>query len=66
MNQVELYPIEKRKENGVFYTPDFLADYLSQKVLQYHGKSNGINSIIDPACGDSALLRSFLKACKKK
>lgn len=62
MNQVELYPIDKRKENGVFYTPDFLADYLSQKVLQYHGKSNGLNSIIDPACGDSALLRSFLKA----
>ena len=60
MNQVNTYSIEKRKENGVFYTPTFLADYLSHKVLQYHNEN--ISSIIDPACGDSILLRSFFKA----
>ena len=50
MNQVESYSIEKRKENGVFYTPIFLADYLSQKVLQYHGSKQDIIILI---CGQN-------------
>ena len=59
MSLVELYSREKRKENGVFYTPDFLSNFLSKKVIQYHSLKGDNFSILDPACGDSMLLRSF-------
>jgi hypothetical protein len=53
-----------RKRNGVFYTPDFLAQYLAIKIKSYV-EINNIKSIIDPACGDSILLRSFVKEIDK-
>lgn len=59
MSVVELYSIEKRKENGVFYTPDFLSTFLSEKVMQYLSANINETTILDPACGDSVLLRSF-------
>jgi len=65
MSLVELYSREKRKENGVFYTPDFLSNYLSKKVIQYHSSKTDNYSILDPACGDSMLLRSFAENIKK-
>jgi len=59
MSPVELYTKEEKKINGVFYTPNFLAEYLAKKVIKYYGKRNKNTTIIDPACGDSILLRSF-------
>ena len=59
MSPVELYTKEERKINGVFYTPNFLAEYLAKKVVKYYGNENKITTVIDPACGDSILLRSF-------
>ncbi|MGJ8593734.1 MAG: N-6 DNA methylase [Aquaticitalea sp.] len=64
MSLVALYSREKRKENGVFYTPDFLSNYLSKKVIQYHSLKDDNYSILDPACGDSMLLRSFAEQIK--
>jgi adenine-specific DNA-methyltransferase len=58
MSPVDLYTKEERKVNGVFYTPSFLAEYLAKKVVKYFGKRK-IATAIDPACGDSVLLRSF-------
>ncbi|MEY4905760.1 MAG: modification methylase VspI, partial [Bacteroidota bacterium] len=63
-----LYSQEEKKVNGVFYTPDFLAEYLAKKVLLYWQKINkGIDfkTTLDPACGDSALLRAFGKELVK-
>jgi len=65
MSLVELYSREKKKENGVFYTPDFLSNFLSKKVIQYHSSKNDNYSILDPACGDSMLLRSFAREVNK-
>ncbi|WP_438966451.1 N-6 DNA methylase [Flavobacterium sp.] len=59
MSLVQLYSTEKRKKNGVFYTPDFLSDYLSEKVIEYYSSNAKEISVLDPACGDSILLRSF-------
>ena len=64
MSLVQLYSREKRKENGVFYTPDFLSNYLSKKIIQYHSLTGDCYSILDPACGDSILLRSFAEQIK--
>lgn len=58
MNSIQSYTKEYKKSNGVFYTPSFLADYLSKKIVKYLG-SRDIETIIDPACGDCILLRSF-------
>lgn len=58
MSPVELYTKEERKVNGVFYTPSFLAEYLAKKIVRYIGNRK-IATAIDPACGDSILLRKF-------
>lgn len=58
MSPNEVYTKEERKVNGVFYTPSFLAEYLAKKVIHYFGKRKIANAI-DPACGDSILLRTF-------
>ncbi len=58
MSAVEFYTKQERKENGVFYTPSFLAEYLANKVVKYFGDRK-IATAIDPACGDSILLRTF-------
>ncbi len=58
------YSKAERKRNGIFYTPEFLAQYLAIKVKSYN-KGNNIKSIIDPACGDSVLLRSFVNEIGK-
>lgn len=65
MIPAEIYSIEERRINGVFYTPDFLAEYLVKKVLHYKS-SNSIISVLDPACGDSQLLRYFSKEISLK
>lgn len=55
------YTKKERKSNGVFYTPSFLSNYLSAKVLSYFIKSKKQKiSILDPACGDSILLSSLI------
>jgi adenine-specific DNA-methyltransferase len=70
MSPVDLYTKEQRKVNGVFYTPPFLAEYLGKKVLQYYGSQRRLSNILDPACGDSILLRhvcdEFLKKSNKQ
>lgn len=58
MSPAEFYTKEERKVNGVFYTPSFLAEYLAKKVVRYFGNRK-IATAIDPACGDSILLRTF-------
>lgn len=58
MSPIELYTKEERKVNGVFYSPLFLSEYLAKKVVKYFGNRK-IATAIDPACGDSILLRSF-------
>jgi adenine-specific DNA-methyltransferase len=58
MSPVALYSKEKRKTNGVFYTPSFLAEYLAKLIIKYYGINKSISTILDPACGDSVLLRT--------
>ncbi|NDV67486.1 N-6 DNA methylase [Dysgonomonas sp. 25] len=59
MTATELYTIDERKSNGIFYTPKFLSDYLAKKISQYLKNKENI-SLLDPACGDNMLLSSFI------
>jgi adenine-specific DNA-methyltransferase len=65
MSPAEFYTKEERKVNGVFYTPSFLAEYLAKKVVGYYGDGK-ISNAIDPACGDSVLLRTLAKELSAK
>jgi adenine-specific DNA-methyltransferase len=47
------------KETGATFTPKELADYLSDKILSYLDDSADELNIVDPACGDGALLKSI-------
>ena len=58
MTPMSQYTQYEKKANGVFYTPTFLANYLAKKIIQY-SKGSEILSVLDPACGDSQLLRAF-------
>ena len=64
MSHVDTYTLEKRKDEGIYYTPEFLSLYLARKII-YYLNLDGYNekqlNIIDPACGDSALLHNFLR-----
>ena len=49
------------KNSGATFTPSALADFLSDKILQYFDGLPGKCTILDPACGDGALLTSIAK-----
>jgi type I restriction-modification system DNA methylase subunit len=55
--------LDKKKKNGVEYTPEELSDFLTTKVFTYIKKSNykgSSLSVLDPACGEGQLLISCL------
>jgi len=47
------------KSTGATFTPSALADFLSEKILKYTMATPEKCSILDPACGDGALLLSI-------
>ncbi len=60
MRDIATYTKEEKKHNGVFYTPQFLADYVAQKLMDYYKGDKNIK-LLDPACGDGILIDAFLK-----
>ncbi|RTE85596.1 MULTISPECIES: N-6 DNA methylase [Gammaproteobacteria] len=71
LEESESYKAEK-KLNGVVYTPQNLAEYVSHKVLSYFflnqknikrlGSQSKKLRVIDPACGDGELLLAISNA----
>ena len=47
------------KKNGATFTPVPLADFLVEKILKYNSKESV--KVLDPSCGDGALLLSIGK-----
>ncbi len=55
------------KSLGAFYTPAHLAEWLAEEILAAAVSANvKINSIVDPACGDGALLRAIGNLTKER
>lgn len=50
---------------GAFYTPDILSSYVSKRLIEFFLNDEDNNkdianiSVLDPACGDGALLKAF-------
>ncbi len=54
---------ERQKKEGVFFTPQRLASFVAQKLLDSHPIRNNCQelNILDPAIGDGELIISFLQ-----
>ncbi|MGD0382665.1 MAG: N-6 DNA methylase [Thermoguttaceae bacterium] len=52
---------DRIKSNGVHYTPAALAEYLAAVTAEALGEIKGTIEILDPACGDGALLSAFAR-----
>lgn len=55
----------KNKKLGAVYTPELLADWVASEMLARLSHKSPI-FVIDPACGDGALLRSVSRMAKLK
>lgn len=49
-----------QKQTGSYYTPDYLAGFISKKVLSFFG-NNTVISILEPSVGDGAFVSEFAK-----
>lgn len=54
------------KETGATFTPPKLADYISDKILSYYKYDKRSIKILDPACGEGALLSSISRKLEYK
>lgn len=54
-----------KKKYGVVYTPDKLAEFTAELLCAEYGtEQEGEGTILDPACGESALLLAMRVKCK--
>ena len=52
---------QRRKEQGIYYTPKFVTDYIVKETvgrfLQEHSYNENLNiKILDPACGEYVII----------
>jgi len=63
---------EKRKEQGIFYTPRFIVDYIVENTVgKKLGEAKSMHElkqikILDPACGSGSFLTKALKVFNEK
>jgi len=55
--------IDNIKQTGATFTPKELANYLAEKLFEYHTGDN--LKVLDPACGDGALLMAMSDVLQK-
>lgn len=53
---------DRIKSNGIHYTPPALAQFLARSVVRNLPAGNHTIHVVDPACGDGALLHAFAMA----
>ena len=61
---------KKRKEHGIYYTPDFIVDYIVKNTLKpVLDKCTSVEQlkkikVLDPACGSGSASRSCRRKCR--
>ncbi len=57
---------DRVKANGIHYTPTKLAAFLAGRLVEHADTRRGSKRVLDPACGDGALLNAFVAAYPAK
>ncbi|MFO0919973.1 MAG: N-6 DNA methylase [Planctomycetaceae bacterium] len=52
---------DRVKSSGMHYTPEPLARFLVEQLFKHLPRTTGSIRVLDPACGDGALLRAFAR-----
>jgi type I restriction-modification system DNA methylase subunit len=55
--------LERRKQQGIYYTPSYIVDYIVGRALRVFQETNErpVSSALDPACGSGIFLTTLLK-----
>ena len=59
-------PESARKRLGQHYTPPALADFLAEQTLAHMDTRRETLRVLDPACGDGALLLAFARVAERR
>jgi len=54
-----------KKQQGVFYTPADVADYMVREVFSEYGRAVKETHVLDPACGSGVYMRAMLAVLKE-
>lgn len=57
---------EKQREEGAYYTPSFLVDYILEKTVKKHLEKNNSCRVFDPSCGSGIFLVETLRCIIEK
>ena len=58
--------VDNKKFNGATYTPEILADFVAKQILNvFEFPKKGVVRVLDPACGDGALLDALIRNIPK-
>jgi type I restriction-modification system DNA methylase subunit len=62
------FQLEKRKAEGIYYTPAFIVEYIVNRTFEIFSKENARHPqfVLDPACGSGNFLIAVFKAMMKQ
>lgn len=55
-----------KEKYGIVYTPQKLAEFVAKLLIEEYGLTDNITNVLDPACGEGALLKALKKISSQK
>lgn len=55
-----------KEKYGIVYTPQKLAEFVAELLIEEYGSTDNTTNVLDPACGEGALLKALKKVSSLK